>query len=106
MRKKTIAPLVIAAAGMLLMTAACETHSRAKQLLQQEQCLDCHSIKGDGGAVGPNLTVVGSRRSRDFIIQQIRDPKSHNPNTAMPSYGSRLSEQDINALAEYLSGLK
>jgi mono/diheme cytochrome c family protein len=106
MKRMAIAGLIIAVAGTALMTAACRTHSRAKELLQQERCLDCHTIKGDGGAVGPNLTKVGSKRSRDYIVQQIRDPKSHNSQTAMPSYGSRLTEQDIDALADYLSGLK
>jgi cytochrome c oxidase subunit 2 len=101
-----MASLLIAAVIIPALTAACNAHSRAKDLLQQERCLECHLLNGKGGAVGPNLTTVGNRRSRDFIVQQIRDPRSHNPNSAMPSYGSRLSEQDINALADYLSSLK
>jgi cytochrome c553 len=84
----------------------CETSSRALQLLEQNKCRDCHTIKGKGGASAPNLTTVGSRRSRDYIYQQIKDPKSHNPSTAMPSFGDRLSEQDIIVLADYLSGLR
>lgn len=103
---KTIAAGISAVAFLLAMTAACETHSRARELLKQERCLECHLLKGKGGAVGPNLTTVGSRRSRDYIVQQIKDPRSHNPHSAMPSFGSRLPEQDINALADYLSGLK
>ena len=106
MNIRAIAAGMIVAACFLVMMTACDSHSRAKAVLQEEQCLECHTLKGTGGVVGPNLTTVGSRRSRDFIVQQIKDPKSHNTNSAMPSYGSRLSEQDINALADYLSGLK
>ena len=106
MTRKSIAAGLSAAGLLLAMTAACETHSHARAIMKQEKCFECHMISGSGGAVGPNLTNVGGRRSRDFIVQQIKDPKSHNPNSAMPSFGTRLSAQDINALADYLAGLK
>jgi cbb3-type cytochrome oxidase cytochrome c subunit len=51
------------------------------------------------------LTVVGGKRSRDYIVEQIKNPKAHNANSEMPSF-SQLPEQDINDLADYLSGLK
>jgi mono/diheme cytochrome c family protein len=85
---------------------ACSFNSKGAELFKREKCLDCHTLKGKGGAVGPNLTAVGSRRSRDYIFQQIKDPKSHNPNTEMPSFGTRLPDQDINALADYLAGMR
>jgi mono/diheme cytochrome c family protein len=97
----SLAVIAIAAAS-----AACSSSSKGAEVFRREKCMDCHTLKGEGGAVGPNLTRVGSKRSRDYIIQQIKDPKTHNPNTEMPSYGSRIPEQDINALADYLSGLK
>jgi mono/diheme cytochrome c family protein len=97
--------VVLAALGTLLLPA-CETNSRAKQLMAENKCLECHMFKGTGGAVGPNLTSVGGRRNRDYIYTQIKDPKSHNPRTAMPSFGDRLSENDINILSDYLSSLK
>lgn len=85
---------------------ACNRYSEGAGIFEREKCRDCHTIKGRGGAVGPNLTTVGKRRDRAFIAQQIKDPASHNPNTAMPSFKDRLSEQDINALADYLSDLR
>jgi cytochrome c553 len=90
----------------IIVIAGCETNSRARQLVEQNKCRDCHTIKGKGGASAPNLTTVGSRRSREYIYQQIKDPESHNPNTAMPSFGDRLSEQDLDSLADYFAGLK
>jgi mono/diheme cytochrome c family protein len=86
--------------------AACEADSRGAKVFRQNQCIQCHTIKGKGGAVGPNLTTIGSRRSREWIVQQIKNPSSHNPDTAMPSFSGKLPEQDINDLADYLSGLK
>ena len=80
-------------------------NSRGAQLFEKSRCKECHTIKGKGGASGPNLTIVGSRRTREYIIEQIKNPKSHNPNTEMPSF-SEMPEQDINDLADYLSHLK
>ena len=102
--KKMTAVLVLVAAASSL--AACEANSRGAKLFRQNECIQCHTIHGKGGAVGPNLTNVGSRRSRDYIVQQIKNPASHNRDTAMPSFAGRLSEQDISDLADYLAGLK
>jgi len=86
--------------------AACQTNSRALALIEQNKCRDCHTLKGKGGSAAPNLTNVGARRDRTYIYQQIKAPKTHNPNTDMPSFGDRIPEQDLNVLADYLSSLK
>ncbi len=92
--------------GFLLITiGGCEMNSRGAQLFRNGRCQECHTINGKGGSAGPNLTAVGSRRSREYIIEQIKNPKSHNPNSEMPSFDS-LPEKDINDLADYLSSLK
>jgi mono/diheme cytochrome c family protein len=106
MHKRVIVLLFIAVIAIAATSAACSSSSKGAEVFRREKCMDCHTLKGKGGAVGPNLTYVGSRRSRDYIIQQIKDPKSHNPSTEMPSFSARIPEQDINALADYLSGLK
>ena len=78
---------------------------RGALIFVRERCNECHTINGKGGSVGPNLTYVGSRRSRDHIIAQIKDPKSHNPDSVMPSF-AHITGQDIQDLADYLSSLK
>lgn len=89
----------------ILIITACEMNPRGAVIFQNNRCIECHTIRGKGGSAGPNLTAVGSRRSRNYIFEQIKNPKSHNENTNMPSFSS-LPEQDINDLADYLSGLK
>jgi putative heme-binding domain-containing protein len=39
-------------------------------------CQRCHSIGGEGGATGPALTEVGSRRSPAFLRKTLLDPNS------------------------------
>lgn len=92
-------------AFMWLLAAGCEMNSRGEQIFRNSRCPECHTINGKGGSVGPNLTIVGSRRSRDYIIQQIKNPSSHNPDSNMPSF-KNLPAQDVNDLADYLSNLK
>jgi len=104
--KRTVAVVITIFALSGLVLIACESSSRALALIEEHKCRDCHTLKGKGGSSAPNLTTVGSRRDRTYIFQQIKAPKSHNPNTDMPSFGDRIPDQDINILADYLSGLK
>ena len=90
---------------LFISIAGCDMNSRGAALFQTNKCIECHTIKGKGGSAGPNLTVVGSKRSRDYIVEQIKNPKSHNADSNMPSF-SHLPAQDINDMADYLSGLK
>ena len=102
---KTLTLCALTCISILALFTGCETHAQAKQIMQREKCLDCHTINGKGGAVGPNLTNVGSRRSREYITEQLKDPKSHNPNTQMPSFKD-LPEQDFKNLVAYLTSLR
>ncbi len=89
-----------------MVAAASATSAKPGEALFKAQgCSACHTIGGVGGNVGPDLTTVGKIRDEKWIEQQIRDPKSHNPNSIMPSF-AKLPEKDIEDLAEYLSGLK
>lgn len=74
-------------------------------IFKAQGCSACHMLGGVGGTIGPDLTKVGSRRSKEWIEEQLKDPKVHNPNSIMPSY-AKLSEKDREDLADYLSGLK
>lgn len=37
-------------------------------------CSMCHMVEGKGGRLGPDLTAVGGSRTRDAIIESIRNP--------------------------------
>jgi quinoprotein glucose dehydrogenase len=37
-------------------------------------CLRCHKVNGEGGEVGPDLTGVGSRQNREYLLESIVDP--------------------------------
>jgi putative heme-binding domain-containing protein len=41
------------------------------------RCSSCHMVGGRGGRLGPELTTVGSARSRAYIVESIREPGRH-----------------------------
>ena len=76
------------------------------ELFQASGCTACHSIGGKGGNIGPDLSDEGLRgQTRKWITDQIRDSKSHNPKSIMPSFIS-LGDDKIGKLADYLLSLK
>lgn len=79
-------------------------------------CVNCHAVTGTsaGGAVGPNLTHLGSRwtigagaapLNQQDLERWIADPTTFKPGVLMPPYPF-LSHQDLHALAAYLLSLK
>lgn len=47
---------------------------RGKAAFEAAQCIACHKMGNDGGAVGPDLTSVISRFSRNDILSSILEP--------------------------------
>ncbi|HTG45613.1 MAG TPA: PVC-type heme-binding CxxCH protein [Verrucomicrobiae bacterium] len=37
-------------------------------------CSRCHTLGGEGGQAGPNLTAIGSRKSREYLLESILFP--------------------------------
>jgi quinoprotein glucose dehydrogenase len=40
----------------------------------EASCLRCHKAKGEGGDVGPDLSRIGSTKTREYILESILDP--------------------------------
>jgi putative heme-binding domain-containing protein len=44
------------------------------QALFSKQCVNCHQVAGKGGRLGPDLSRIGSARSRAALVREIRTP--------------------------------
>jgi ubiquinol-cytochrome c reductase cytochrome b subunit len=77
--------------------------ARVAAITFSTSCAGCHKVSGEGGESGPDLTRVGTRRDAAAIKRIIVEPTSEFPDTLMPPFAERLSEQQINALVEYLA---
>jgi mono/diheme cytochrome c family protein len=86
-----------------LAASASTSVSFGQQVYFAQSCDTCHSIAGKGGNMGPALNGVGAKLSRDQLTQMVKDGK---PNTAMPALQPGTTDQQINALIDFLVGLK
>ena len=72
-------------------------------------CLTCHVIKGGDlpGTIGPELTDLKNKYSRDELIAIVTDETKRNPLTVMPPFGRNriLSEKEINSVVDFLQTL-
>jgi len=66
-------------------------------------CIACHTIAGEGGDTGPNLSLIGVRRDAASLRRVIADPSGEYPDTLMPAYGERMTEEQMSAMTAYLA---
>jgi mono/diheme cytochrome c family protein len=71
-------------------------------------CARCHSIGGQGGHMGPDLTRVGAEAGHtpQWLVEHVKNPRAHSPSSRMPAFEGKISDRDLLALGAYLSSLK
>ena len=47
----------------------------AKSLTGEAQCLKCHTVRGTGGSIGPDLSMIGKKGSRENLYDSAADPE-------------------------------
>jgi mono/diheme cytochrome c family protein len=100
--------------AVLLVMAATATSSVAqpsdtpaaqgKRLFTEQGCYGCHTIEKYGTPIAPDLSHVGAKYSRGYLMAWLRDPTAQKPTAHMPKIA--LSEVDAQALASYLASLR
>ena len=77
-----------------------------KVLYRQEGCFMCHQLDGEGGRVGPDLTVEGTRgRTTEWLIGHFKDPPSYVSGSIMPPF-KNLTDPQLRALTAFLQNQK
>ena len=75
-----------------------------RELFRKKGCLACHQIGKDGGAVGPNLTHVGSRLRPGYIFMHVKDPQKMVPGAVEPNYN--MSDDEVLKITKFLMKLQ
>ena len=72
--------------------------AQGKDVFAKSGCASCHTLKDAGatGTVGPNLDEA--KPSKDLVVERVTNGKA-----PMPSFKGQLSDQEIQAVAEYVS---
>jgi putative heme-binding domain-containing protein len=65
---------------------------KGSAVYQRSGCASCHVIKGEGGTVGPELTIIGTQRGPDYLRQAIVDPAAALPHGTLPVPSRNLDE--------------
>ena len=80
---------------------------RGKRLFQTQHCLECHSVNGSGGAVGPPVEKWESLQGPILLIGQMwnHQAQMHNEMAARGVPWPQLSSQDLDDLLVYLQNL-
>ena len=94
---------------------ATDSQKRGQQVFLSSTCVMCHAIGGTtaGANFGPNLTHVGSRNTiaaatiantREHLLSWVANSQAFKPGNKMPA--NNLSDQDLQAVVDYLQSLK
>jgi mono/diheme cytochrome c family protein len=75
----------------------------AGRLYQQYRCFVCHSFKGYGGSLAPDLSHEGSRSRKEWLIEFLKNPPTLRPTLTVRMPYFHIPEKEANTLAEYIS---
>jgi cytochrome c oxidase subunit II len=89
------------------------------QEIFNQKCLSCHAVSPEDGRpesarLAPNLATFGERNRIAGILEHneeelknwLEDPEQYKPGNKMTGTYGELSDEEMDALAEYLMGLK
>lgn len=77
--------------------------ARGKAAFAAYNCQLCHTVDGEGGTLGPDLTFVGFRKEAAFLDTWLKDPGAWKKHVSMPNF--RLADPIRADLVAYLSSL-
>lgn len=79
------------------------TLSDGEKVFLKYNCWVCHSVRGKGGKLAPDLTNVGTRRKEDWMVKHFTDPRSVTQKSFMPKFN--LTEQQMEELVVFLKSI-
>ena len=101
-KKKTIYLLIFSAIILgSLFFSGCSMMYNGEKLFYREGCIQCHTYKGKGGRMGPDLSAVTNRKNDKWIDSYLQNPKKMNPLSRMPSF-KHLSSSKRKAIIAFL----
>ncbi len=82
------------------------------ELLFSTTCASCHTVNGEGGQIGPELTNVYAEKGEDYVRESILNPNAviatqcptgPCPSGVMPqNFSEVLSQDQLNSIVSYL----
>ncbi len=104
--KKSRIFLIVTSLSFLFVSLPTEASEleAGRAFFEKKRCGMCHTIEGGGGKLASDLSDIGSKRDRAWLLKFFKNPKKLVPTAKMmPVTGS---EQELGALADYLLAQK
>lgn len=78
-----------------------------EEVVKKYGCGGCHKIAGEQGAIGPDLTKIGSKRNAAYLTRAVLDPNADIaegfPSGMMPpDYKDKMTAGELQLLVNYL----
>jgi mono/diheme cytochrome c family protein len=73
------------------------------RLYHRYKCNQCHTFRGYGGTLAPDLSYEGSRSQRQWLIEFLRNPQTLRPALTVRMPRFNMSEKDATSIADYIS---
>ena len=72
------------------------------------KCIQCHIYEGDGGKEGPDLTHAAKKagRTSQWMKTWITDPSDVDSTADMPAFRGKLSDAEMDAIANWMASRK
>ena len=77
---------------------------RGRELFRQVGCDSCHSLTRGGAGLAPNLAGYGGERWLRGLLADPASPLYFGRRSDMPSFGSRLTAEQLSDVVAYLQG--
>lgn len=107
--RKDLADIAAYFASQKLMTGTPEKHEAGQKLALGYGCLGCHGEDGKGKPANNSIFPVIGGQHKDYLVKQLHDFKTGARDTdmsgTMNELANRMTDADIEAVAEYLSSL-
>jgi mono/diheme cytochrome c family protein len=71
------------------------------QIVRKYSCLKCHSVRGTGETIAPDLTLVGSQLHPEWVRQYFKVPYSLRPIVEERMPNLFISDEEIETLVSY-----
>ena len=104
MRRAGGVTLALVLAAMTAPSVAQEPVEAGRKSFMDGGCYGCHIVDKMGTPIGPDLSHVGVKYSKEYLQRWLRDPSAQRPNAHMPAF--ELTDEQVRALANYLSSLR
>lgn len=91
-----------------------ELGSKGSAVFRKSRCTSCHRALRNGTNMGLSLDGVGSLRTYDWLYNFLKEPEKnygaatidHGASPKEAAYVARMSDDDIKAMAQFISELK